>query len=114
MIAIVINPKDDDQIWIRFTADYQSPIGKQYKAGDQYTLSNSEKAYIQATLGIKITLPETVEDEEGDNNNVCIGGSIRGSNITMGNNNQVTQDLPNGGKVNLIISGSGVKVEQVK
>jgi hypothetical protein len=113
-VAIVIDPSDEDQIWVQFTKSYQSPLGKEYEAGDQYTLSSAEKRYIQEALGIKINLPETDDEEEDGGNSISIGGSVQGSNIVMGNNNSVTQALPGGGSVNLIITGNNVTVEQVK
>ena len=75
----------------------------------EFTIDQKNLEVLLRELNHKITQDKDVD--QGEDGNVVVGGNVTGSNIIIGNYNEVTKNITYGSHtLCVIITGSGIKV----
>lgn len=107
LFALVVNQNAEPnyQVCVRFLRDHES-----FDEGDEYGLNAAERKSIYNSLGIKVTIPKKVEDEDSSVGVIVVFGNVENSNLTTGNSNTVGHTCTDGSNLTTIISGDGIIV----
>lgn len=103
LFALVIDQDEDpdNQVSIKFLKEY-----KTFDEGDEFCLDDIEKRSVFGSLGIEVTIPN--KKSKNQSGSIIIGGSVKGTNMVIGNDNECNHTCSDGNNLTTVISGSGI------